>query len=237
MPVELDSTPVTGNTGASGGELNLVHTCGAGDNRLVVLCISVVNDNGAAIDSVFYDFSGSAFPMEFAGSVEDTDDANTYIYFHKNPPANDASIDVRIFLTASVAADGDLIATVFQLRNVDLDAPFGSAFTSTAASNPSVTVTDAASDDLIVDCCSAEDDTTPTQGADQTLQGTDGGGIAGGACSTQPGSLGQVMSWSTAGSTHTAHVALAAKFSGGGGGGGAPEPRKVAYPYHQRMAA
>ncbi len=101
-------------------------------------------------------------------------------------------------VTVTLAGANDELALgVVSMNGVDGTTPVGTPATATGfSSNPSVTVSGVGVDDLVVDMLYMER-TSLTVGADQTVRNTQDVNGNGFRQSTQPGTAGGVMSWSS----------------------------------------
>jgi len=126
------------------------------------------------------------------------------------------------------SAPGDHSLGVISMTGVDQATPVGTAATGSGTSDPAtVTVASVGADDMVVDNLVSAFASTPTAGADQTQRYSESTNFFGYEMrgSTQPGSLGGVMSWTFGSAQSWGLGAIAFKAAGSIPGANAPTLR------------
>lgn len=173
------------------------YTVAAGDNRLLVVGISVVNDGSSgalAISSVTFNSVG----LTQVCNANVVDDSRSWIYRLVAPDVATANIVV----TFGAATAEWISVGAANFTGVDQTTPCGScASDENDDATYSVAVT-SATNDIVVDVFTAENATSATAGANQTANWNNAIGSSGGAGSgsREAGAASVTMSWTAAGS-------------------------------------
>ena len=204
-------TVSTGDTRPA--SLTISHTTGSGSDRLMLVGISLVNDELETISSVTYNGTG----LDPEGSVANGDDARVEIWSLIAPPSGTHDV----VITFSAPLQRAAVVGVMTFTGVHQTTPLGTFVSNTGSpvsSGPTVDVTSAA-DELVFDTAACETCTSFTVGADQTqrwnISEPSGYGPTLGAGSTEPGAGTVTMSWSQGSDDHWAIGAVPIKPSGG----------------------
>jgi hypothetical protein len=213
---------------ASGDDvLSLSHTA-TGSN--LAAFATIMNADNVASTSMLYDGVSMVEQWDFGLS------SKMNAGYSLAGPASGAKT-VTSTLAASAA---DKYLVVVTMTGVDQTTPAGTAATTSHASSntQSLTVSDAATDDLIVDALVTGWSSQATVGADQTLRHQErvtGNNGLWGQVSTQPGSAGTAMGWTTSNGNPWAYGAIAFKPVAAGGTVG--RGRRLGFERNRRVLA
>jgi hypothetical protein len=163
-------------TQSGGSSLTFSHTTPAGSDRMLVVGISFDNDDR---DVTGVTYGGT--PLTFAGKRENSDDATAEIWYLVSPPVTTANVVVT--LSGSISSSYGFVAAALPLNGVHQTTPTGTFQSSSGGgTSASLSVTSAASGDLVVGVYAAEQDSNSgscAQGAGQTEHWDARGGSSG----------------------------------------------------------
>ena len=206
--------PDTVSTGDTRPEsLTISHTTGSGSDRLMLVGVSLDNQEFETVSSVTY--NGVSLNPE--GSVAEGNDARVEIFSLLDPPTG--TYDVVITFSAPLRRAA--IAGVMTFTGAHQSTPLGSFFSNNdtpPSAGPTVDVT-SASNELVFDTVACETCTSLTVGASQTerwnISEPSGWSPTLGAGSTEAGAGTVTMSWTQGSDDHWAIGAVPIKPSGG----------------------
>ena len=183
MAIAVDAVSAADSGGANVASLTWSHTVAAGNERILIVGVSVVVETAATVT-----YGGTALTKKTALQNVDIEAS---LWFLVAPPVGAADIVVTFSAAARVVGG----ATSY--TGVDPTTPWGTAATASGTSTaPSVTVTSAANE-LPVDAMACKGDPVITVGAGQTQRWNRSSGsgpsLAG---SEEPGAASVVLSWS-----------------------------------------
>lgn len=186
------------NTGASVSSVTISsYTVAAGNNRLLIVGISVVNDGQAgalAISSVT--FNSVALTQVCNANV--SDDSRSWIYRLIAPDVTTANIVV----TFGAATAEWISVGAANFTGVDQTTPCGTCASDTDDNTTYSASVTSATNDIVVDVFTTENGTSATVGAGQTANWNNAIGSSGGSGSSsrEAGASSVTMSWTAAGS-------------------------------------
>lgn len=226
MAIAVDGAATSGSalSLAAASNINVSHTTGSGDNRVLFVGISVVNDGGVGATTIDLAQWNGQNLTEIGSHCSISDDARVWLYYLIAPTVS-TTANVSISFNTTLAADGGVVVGAITLSGVDQTTPVGTRVCTTEdLTSPltAATVTDAGDDDWIWDVWATEDAATLAPVSPQTQRwNIEASIVVAGGASTKPGSGDDVMSW-TMGTlpSHSAIAAVAIKAAVGGGGGG-----------------
>jgi hypothetical protein len=204
----FDAATNSGVSNGTTGHVTWSHTCAASAVLIVGVCWAL--DAFGTPTGVTY--NSSAMTAAGAGVLV----ASNYgvrLWYHITPASGAHTVDVSV-------SGPDVIA--FAVSATSAGTPSDYTTATGSSTTPSVTVTNAASGDLIVDTVLSVSSISST-GANQTIP-TNGGPVGPasigfyGATSYQAGVDGGVMSWTSSASDNWAIAGIRIPNSGGGGG-------------------
>ncbi len=198
---DVDSVS-TGST--TGQTLTVAHTT-SGSDRLMMVGISMRNDDHEYATSVTY----KGVALTFVAADERSDDARVEVWQLVAPPVGTHNVVVTFNKDLKKAA----VAGVTTFTGVDQTTPVGATATANGKSTQaSVTIT-AAANELVWSVVDAKKPVTLTPGASQTehWQRTTDGDEAFGAGSTQPGNGNVTASWTLGDDKEWAIAAVAVR--------------------------
>ncbi|RLD38556.1 MAG: hypothetical protein DRI89_14230, partial [Bacteroidetes bacterium] len=196
VEINIDASPsvVEGTTTSNSGDnpgttFSLTHISDAGDNRLLLVGISLQRDKAdALVTGVTY--GGS--PMTSVGQVANGNKARIAIYQMVDPPVGSATVEA----TFSASPDKGVVMGATTFLGVDQATPLGTFAPATAKSTtPTVNVT-SATGELVFDVVAVKDVAASADGLQDELWSTNPDKVGGGA-STKSGSTSTTMSWTT----------------------------------------
>ncbi|MFZ1756834.1 MAG: hypothetical protein WBO46_22360, partial [Caldilineaceae bacterium] len=177
--------------------ISLNHTTGAGSNRLMLVGISIEQDEGGDADVTAVSYGGQA--LTFVGEAPVSGEAHAQIWRLVNPASGTASV------VASVSGAGSsdaFVVGVSTFTGVNQSAPLGTFATSNDGTTPATITVSAAANDLVFGVIALDDArslTSSTSGGQSerwdvsNSQGSNDG-ITGGAA-TKPGAASVTLSW------------------------------------------
>jgi len=186
--IEVDAT----SSGRFSGDASLSHTTGTGENRLLLVGISLSElSNPPSINATY---AGQALSLVGSAFV-DGSGSGVYIYSLINPPSGTHTV----YVDYSSSPDWGSVVGVMTFTGVDQTNPLGSFAGATGdSSTPSVNVSSAAGE-LVFDTFMEDwGPRTAWVGGGQTQRwnNNDGGNDWAGGGSTEPGAGSVTMSWS-----------------------------------------
>jgi hypothetical protein len=197
---------------SGGSSLTFSHTTPSGSNRLLVVGVSVNNDN-RSVTGVTY----NGVALTRAGTRSNDDDATAEIWYLVNPPVTTA--DVVVSLSGSIGSSYGFVAAALPLNGVDQSTPVGTFQSSTGdSSSASLNVTSSSSGDFVLAVYASEQGSNSgscTQGSGQTEYWDTRGGSSGttqlGCGMSKPGGGTVSFSISNSNSDHWAMGAVPIK--------------------------
>ena len=202
--IAIDGAASTGsatevNSGAAITGLNVTHTTGSGNNRLMLAGLSIEDDNTTAftISSVRWVVGPVTQDLTLITTATTTEEGRGHLYALTNPTSGAGQLQITV---NSGTADHDVIAAgVMTFSNVDQTTPLGAAVNANGyGTAASITVASAAGQ-LVFDTIAGDDSRGLTVGAGQTSRwnfsaGGPADGVNAGA-STKPGAASVTMAW------------------------------------------
>lgn len=194
------------NTGAGqAGSLTWSHTVSSGNNRILIVGVSIRNSSSQTVGSVTYGGTG----LTFVGATTNSTNARVEIWRLLAP----ATGTNNIVVTLAASANGRFVGAAASFTEVDQTTPLGPYFSNTGnTATPTVNVTSVAQNELVIDTIANNTlDTSvalPCVGGGQTQlwnnRTTNGSSSNNtpGAGSTEPGPAGGgtvTMSWTLQG--------------------------------------
>lgn len=185
----------------------------SGSDRLMLVGVSIDNDDSETVSSVTYNGVG----LSFVGAQNSVDDARVEIWSLVAPSTG--THDVVITFSAPLRRSGH--AGVMTFTGVHQTTPLGAFASNFAQSDPGPATVDVSSgaNELVFDTVGCESCSSLTVGGGQTerwnLSINHGGTMIYGAGSTEPGAATVTMSWTLGSSDHWAIGGVSIKPSGG----------------------
>ena len=188
--VAASSDRVTGGQSSK----TISHTTSSGNDRLMLVGVSINNDFFETVTSVTYD----GVSLTLVGTRQNDDDSRVEIWRLIAPPAGTANVVVNF----SAGLDESAVIGVITFTGVDQTTPLGTFVSNIGNSTTASVSVSSATGELVLDVVSAEDDEVEgsiSAGSGQTqywdLRGTSSPDLWGGG-STEPGAGSVTMSWS-----------------------------------------
>ena len=153
MPSENPSVDRVSSGTTSGASLVLSHTT-SGSNRLMLVGVSINNDNFETVSSITY----GGNPLSFVGEETQTDDARVEIWQLLNPPVG--THDVVIAFSADLKRNA--VAGAITFTDVDQTNPLGTFAGNNATSNSASVTVPSATNALVLAVFSCETCTSIT---------------------------------------------------------------------------
>jgi len=123
FPIAWDSVSSGKTVNAGAGSLTWSHTVGAGNDRILIVGVSIRNAGGQTVTGVTY----NGLALTLIGSANNAGNVAAYMYYRLAPPTGTYSIIVT--LSASAA----FVAGAVSLFNVDQTTPFGTFASATGS--------------------------------------------------------------------------------------------------------
>jgi hypothetical protein len=186
--IEVDAT----SSGRFSGDASLSHTTGTGENRLMLVGISV--SEAATPPSINANYAGQSLTLAGSAFLDDSG-SGVYIYYLKDPPSGAHTV----YIDYSSSPDWGSVVGVMTFSGVDQTTPLGSFAGAIGDSKyPSVNVP-SDTDELVFD--TFMEDWGPRSAwvgdnQSQRWMNNDSGGDWAGGGSTEPGAASVTMSWS-----------------------------------------
>lgn len=204
LTIAIDGAASTGsatevNSGNAITGLNVNHTTGSGNNRLMLAGIGIEDDNtvGFSITSVRWVVGQVTQDLTLITTAQTTEEGRAHLYALTNPTSGAGQLRITV---NSNTADHDVIAAgVMTFSNVDQTTPLGTAVNANGyGTDASITVASAAGQ-LVFDTIAGDDSRGLTVGAGQTSRwnfsaGGPSDGVNTGA-STRAGASSVTMAW------------------------------------------
>jgi large repetitive protein len=202
--IAIDGAASTGSateadSGAAITGLNVTHTTGSGNNRLMLAGISIENDNGGVftISSVRWVVGPVTQDLTLVTTATTSEEAQANLYSLTNPTSGAGQLQITV---NSGTTDNDVIAAgVMTFSNVDQSTPLGTAVNANGYGTAASISVASATGQLVFDTIVGDDSRGLTVGPGQTSRwnSTAGGpsnGVSFGG-STEPGATSVTMSW------------------------------------------
>lgn len=188
-----------GSSGTVISGLNVNHTTGSGNNRLMLAGLQIENDNDGTftITSVRWVVGPSTQNLSLVTSATSAVEAQTQIWSLTAPVSGAGQLQIVV---NSGTADGDvLVAGVMTFSGVDQSTPLGTANSAIGAGTSATVSVTSAAGQVVFDAVSADDSRGLTIVSGQTSRwnlsaGGTGDGVTG-AASTKAGAATVSMSW------------------------------------------
>ena len=177
------------NTGQNSGTVS--HTTSAGNDRLMIVGVSINNDDFETVTSVTYD----GVALTLVGTEAQSDDARIEIWRLIAQPTGTANVVVNF----SAGLDESAVFGVMTFTGVDQTTPLGTFVSNDGDSGTASVTASSTAGELVLDVVAAENADALTAGSGQTdrwnLSGNSSPNVFG-AGSTEPGAGSVTMSWS-----------------------------------------
>ena len=207
----IDGTASTGST--TGTSITISHTT-SGTDRLMLVGVSINDDDDETVSSVTYNGDG----LTFVGAANESDDARTEIWRLVAPDTGTHNVVINFSANLDKAA----VAGVMTFTGVDQTTPLGTfANNNDDDSGPAAVTVSSAVDELVFAVATAEDEvvslTTQSPAAEHWNLGLSND-IGAGA--TEAGAASVTVDWTFAGSDHWSAAGVSIKPSSNCGSGG-----------------
>ena len=192
LAISAGSSSTAGSgTGVKVSSLTWSHTVGSGNDRVLIVGVSMFDSGSNIVSSVAY--GGQALTR-----IEQDSSSKTHAEMWMLTAPVEGTADIVVSLTKAV----NVVAGATAYSGVDQSTPYSTVATGNGSSDPTFTVASAAGE-LVVDIVADRDVNSETVGAGQTAQWVLKNGTASsdawGGSSSEQGAASVTMSWSTVG--------------------------------------
>ncbi len=178
----VDNNPTT---------LTVSHTTGAGADRLMIVGVSLLNEDLESVNSVTYNGTG----LNFVGQLSQGNDSRVELWSYLNPPSTTANVVV----TFDEQVQRGAILGVITFTGVHQASPYGSFQSNSGDSSTASATVSSAAGELVFGVMAAEQqDNNPVVSggtAQWTLKSQNGNNRTAGAAATFTGAASTSLSW------------------------------------------
>jgi uncharacterized repeat protein (TIGR01451 family) len=173
--------------------MTVAHTTGTGQNRLMLVGISLEADNSSSITVTSVSYAGQSLTRV---GLRTQDEAHSQMWRLVNPPSGAGTVTVTV---SNAASEDSIVVGVATFTGVDQTTPLGTVAGSNGTSaSPSINVS-SATGELVLAVLAADDGRTATDAGGQTsrwnLRTETGADGIRGAGSTKAGATSTTLSW------------------------------------------
>lgn len=145
----------TDNTNGNTSSLDFNHTVPSGSNRLLLIGVSIWNEDNEEVDSISYDNQS----LTRLGAKDNGDDSRVEIWYLLNPPEGSAGVEIDF--TSNVDNDRLAVAGALSLSGVDQSNPLDNMADNTGDSSTSSITLGSDTGDLVFALMAAEKQKDP----------------------------------------------------------------------------